>query len=46
MREADDGPTTERPLLLYGKIFYHRAGTGLYSSFPIGIEVDHFCAVL
>ena len=29
MCDMDDGRTTARPSLLYGKIFSHRAGTGL-----------------
>ena len=28
MRETDDERTIERPSLIYGKIFSHRAGTG------------------
>jgi hypothetical protein len=31
MRETDGDQTTDRCLLLYGKIFSHRAGTGLPS---------------
>ena len=32
IREMDDGLTTDRPFLVYGKIFSHRVRTGLIST--------------
>ena len=32
MRDTDDGRTTDRPSLLYGKIFWHSAEIGWYKN--------------
>ena len=45
MRVTDDDWTTDRPLLLYGKIFLHRSGTGGVGEetiWPIGEEIITF----
>ena len=37
IRETEDGQTTNRTSLLYGKIFSHRYGTGMEKKIKFGI---------